>query len=278
MEEFLAWLVATLKNIGIKSLAAIAVLALGSAVIKFVLRRFRQGKTYERLDPTVRSFLHSFISIALWVLLIVCIVAILGVPMASVTAAIASAGVAIGLALQGSLANLAGGIMLLIFRPFEIGDYIETEGGSGTVRELGIFYTMLCTPDNKHITIPNGTLMNTAITNYSREKTRRVDVAVAVPHDADLRGAAELAKRIAEENKLVLPEPKVFAKITDIGDSYATLTVRVWVNNGDFWTVKHDLISSLREGFDLAEIKIPHNTMDISVKTPEPIKEQNTKK
>ena len=167
MENFLNWLVGVAQNVGLKLLAAILVWIVGSLLIKGILKIFPNGKKFDKMDPTVKSFLNSFVNIGLWVILIVCIVAILGVPMASVIAAIASCGVAIGLAMQGSLSNLAGGIMLLLFRPFSVDEFIETSGVSGTVREIGIFYTLLITVDNKHVTIPNGAMMNNTVINYT---------------------------------------------------------------------------------------------------------------
>ncbi|MBQ2240721.1 MAG: mechanosensitive ion channel, partial [Clostridia bacterium] len=169
MENFLTWIVGVAQTVGLKLLAALLTWIIGSLIIKGILKIFPNGKKFEKMDPTVKSFLNSFVNIGLWVILIVCIVAILGVPMASVIAAIASCGVAIGLAMQGSLSNLAGGIMLLLFRPFSVGEFIETSGVSGTVREIGIFYTLIVTGDNKHVTIPNGTMMNNTVINYSRE-------------------------------------------------------------------------------------------------------------
>ena len=211
MENFLNWLIGVAQNVGLKLLAAILTWIIGSLIIKLIIKIFPNGKKFEKMDQTVKSFLNSFVSIGLWVILIVCIVAILGVPMASVIAAIASCGVAIGLAMQGSLSNLAGGIMLLLFRPFGVGEFIETSDVSGTVREIGIFYTMLVTGDNKHVTIPNGTMMNNTVINYSREALRRVDMDFGITYEANLiRFDKTIFKVSAEGTATILKEKNNF--------------------------------------------------------------------
>ena len=266
MENFLIWLAGVAQSVGLKLLGAILTLVIGSYIIKLIIRFFPDGKKYDKVDPTVRSFMRSFIRIGLWVILIVCIIAILGVPMASVVAAVASCGVAIGLAMQGSLSNFAGGIMLLLFRPFKLGDYIDANGCSGTVVELGIFYTVLCTPDNKMITIPNGAMMNNPVVNYSTKDTRRVDINFEISYAADGDAACELAGKIASVHELVLKDQEIFAKVTALGASSVTVTLRVWVNSGDYWTVTHDLIRQIRMAYIEAGIEIPYQQLDVHIK------------
>lgn len=267
MQAFLTWLVGVAQSVGLKLLGALLTLLIGSYVIKLIVKFFPDGKRYENVDPTVRSFMRSFIRIGMWVILAVCVIAILGVPMASVVAAVASCGVAIGLAMQGSLSNFAGGIMLLIFRPFKLGDYIEANGHGGTVVELGIFYTVLCTGDNKTVTIPNGAMMNNPVVNFSTKDTRRVDMAFEISYDADADAACELAKNIASAHELVLKDKDVFSKVTLLGASAVTVTVRVWVKSGDYWTVNHDLIRQIRKAYVEAGIEIPYNQLDVHIKS-----------
>lgn len=250
----------------IRIIFAAITLIIGSFIIKFIMNRLPGRKCKYDVDPTVSTFLNSFFSIALWIILLVCIVAILGVPMASVVAAIASAGLAIGLALQGSLSNLAGGIMILLFRPYSVGNFVETSGVSGTVISVGIFYTELRTGDNKHITIPNGTMMNSTITNYSREKVRRVDIDFLISYDNDTDSACELIEKIISENELISPDPEPFVKLTALGDSSVTITVRVWTSSNNFFTVKHGLIHDVRRAFDQAGITIPYQQIDVHMK------------
>ncbi|MCQ2354503.1 MAG: mechanosensitive ion channel [Clostridia bacterium] len=250
----------------VRLIFAAITLVIGSFIIKFIIGRLPGIKRKKDIDPTVRTFLHSFTSIALWIILLVCIVAILGVPMASVVAAIASAGLAIGLAMQGSLSNFAGGIMILLFRPFGVDDFIESSGISGTVISVGIFYTEIRTPDNKHITIPNGTMMNSTVTNYSKEAIRRVDIDFSISYDADTDAACELIKKVIADNELIKTYPEPFVKLTTLGDSSVTLTVRVWVDRGDFQNVKHALIRDVRHALDGAGISIPYPQLDVHVK------------
>ncbi len=263
--NFLIWLAGIAQSIGLKLLGAILTYIVGSLIIKAVLKFFPNGKKFDKMDATVKSFLNSFVSIGLWVILIVCIVAILGVPMASVIAAIASCGVAIGLAMQGSLSNLAGGIMLLLFRPFSVGEFIEAVGASGTVQEIGIFYTLLITPDNKHVTIPNGTMMNNTVINYSREDLRRVDMDFGITYESDSEKACEIAKRVASAHAQVKTDKDVFARVTNLGDSAVVVTVRVWAEAGDYWGVKFDLTTEIRKALEAEGVSCAYPHMDVTI-------------
>lgn len=265
LENFLNWLIGVAQNVGLKLLAAILTWIIGSFIIKTVLKWFPNGKKFQNMDETVRSFLNSFVSIGLWVILVVCIVAILGVPMASVVAAVASCGVAIGLAMQGSLSNLAGGIMLLLFRPFSVGDFIEAAGSSGTVKEIGIFYTLLITGDNKHVTIPNGTMMNNTVVNYSREALRRVDMDFGITYESDSEKACEIARRVASEHIGVKTDRDIFARVTSLGDSAVVVTVRVWTDAGDYWGVKFDLTSEIRKALEAEGVACAYPHMDVTI-------------
>lgn len=265
MENFLTWLVGVAQNVGLKLLGAILTWIIGSLIIKLVLKVFPNGKKFAKMDATVRSFLNSFVSIGLWVILIVCIVAILGVPMASVIAAIASCGVAIGLAMQGSLSNLAGGIMLLLFRPFSVGEFIEAAGVSGTVKEIGIFYTLLITGDNKHVTIPNGTMMNNTVINSSRENLRRVDMDFGITYESDSEKACEIAKKVAAAHACVKTDKDIFSRVTTLGDSAVVVTVRAWADAGDYWTVKLDLITEIRKALEAEGVSCAYPHMDVTI-------------
>lgn len=265
LANFLTWLVGVAQSVGLKLLAAILTWIIGSLIIKAILKWFPNGKKFKNMDETVRSFLNSFVSIGLWVILIVCIIAILGVPMASVVAAIASCGVAIGLAMQGSLSNLAGGIMLLLFRPFNVGEFIEAAGSSGTVKEIGIFYTLLITGDNKHVTIPNGTMMNNTVVNYSREDLRRVDMDFGITYESDSEKACEIAQKVAAAHSLVKTDKDIFARVTALGDSAVVVTVRVWADAGDFWSVKFDLTTEIRKALEAEGVSCAYPHMDVTI-------------
>lgn len=241
------WITNIARNFGLKLLCAFAVLVVGSMLIRLIIRFFPDGKRSRSLDPTLKGFLRSFITIGLWVLLIVCVIAILGVPMASVVAAVASAGLTIGLAMQGSLSNLAGGLMLLLFRPYSVGDYIKTPTAEGHVYELGIFYTVLRTLDNKRVTIPNGQMMNNTITNFSREDTRRVDIDLTLNYKADVARAIEIAEKVVAENALILRTPAPFVKLTAMTAATQTVSVRVWVNAADYTNAELTLLRALHD-------------------------------
>ena len=255
-------------DVGGKLIGAILVLIVGRFVIKFLKKMVRKSKFIEKAETTVAHFLINFLNIALNIVLVVSVIAILGVPMASVVAAIASAGVAIGLALQGALSNLAGGIMILMFKPFRIGNFIDTGSGSGTVMDIGIFYTVLKTADNKEITIPNGTIMGAAITNYSVHDTRRVDFTFSAAYGSDVERVKSILLEEANKHSLVLKDPAPFARLSVQNDSSLDFTLRVWVNSGDYWTVHFDLLEAVNDRFLAENIDVPFNQLEVHVSNP----------
>ena len=206
------------------------------------------------------------INCVLWgirILLIIVYASVVGIDTAGLAALIASAGVAIGLALQGSLSNLAGGIVLIVTRPFAHGDYIDAAGTSGTVEEIKFFYTVLITPDNKVIMIPNGTLANGVIINYSRLELRRVDLQFTIGYNDDVDKAISLITDICKQHELVLKDKAIFVKENGHLDSAVSIAARVWTNNGDYWTVYFDLLKDVREAFNKNDITIPYPQLDI---------------
>ncbi len=265
MEQFLNNLVAKATDLGLKLLAAVVVMIVGRILIKWMVKLLGKSQFAKRTDATVVRVLMNFITAALYVLLIVTIVSILGVPMASLVAVIASAGVAIGLALQGALSNLAGGIMIMILRPFHIGDYVDIEGDAGTVKDVGIFYTTLNTGDNKVITIPNGTVMDSTIVNTSVNDTRRVDLVFGVAYGSDVEKVKAILLNEADKHELALKDPAPFARLTKQNDSSLDFTLRVWANKGDYWTVNFDLLERINARFEKEGIEIPYNTLDVNV-------------
>lgn len=252
-------------DFGKRLLIAILVLIVGRLVIKWVVKLMTKSKFAAKNDKTVTTVLSHFVSAALYVLLVVIIIGILGIPTASVITVIASAGVAIGLALQGALSNIAGGIMILVLRPFRVGDYVELAGKSGTVSDVGIFYTTLTTPDNKMITIPNGTVMGTEIVNYSVKDTRRVDLVFNVAYGTDVDKVRSILLEEAGKHPLTLDDPAPFARLTKQSESSLDFTLRVWVNADDYWTVNFDLLETLNNRFEKEGIEIPFNQLDVHV-------------
>ena len=251
---------------GIKLLEAIVVLVVGLRLIRWLKNFIKKSPKLDKLDPGVRSFLGSFASIGLYVVLVIVLAGIIGIPATSFITILASCGVAIGLALQGSLSNVAGGIMLLLFKPFKVGDYIEACGECGTVTEITVVYTVLLTPDNKRITLPNGTLTNSTIENYSSEELRRVDLTFNTAYDCDIDTVKGILEKQAEAHPLALAEPAPMVRLSAHGDSALTYTVRVWCKNEDYWDVHFDLTESIKKAFDENGISIPYPQMDVHVK------------
>lgn len=251
---------------GGKIVIATLVVVVGFWLVKVLLEKLKKGKLSKKLEDTVESFVFNFINIALKVIIIITAISILGVPMASVITVLATAGAAVGLALQGSLSNLAGGIMLVVFKPFRVGDFIESQGVSGSVEEITIMYTVLNTPDNKSVSLPNGALMNSTITNYSKKDLRRVDLTFCVAYDSDIDRVREVLDSIAKAHPLVLDDPATAIVFTKQGDSALEFTVRAWAKNSDYWTVYFDINEAVKKAFDKTGIEIPYPQMDVHIK------------
>ena len=256
---------ATLIPALIKILIALVIYWIGSKFIKFTLKLLDKAFEKTEWDQGVESFLKSAAKIALYVVLGFIIVSYLGIATTGLAALFASAGVTVGLALQGSLSNLAGGVLILILKPFKVGEYIIVGDDQGTVVSIEILCTVLRTGDNKIITIPNGTLANSSITNTSREEFRRIDFVFGVAYDSDLKLVKSLLQTVAERHELVLHdedhEVKVF--INEFGASSIDFGFRVWCKNADYWTVKWDLMEQVKDVFDANNIEIPFNQLDV---------------
>ena len=253
-------------TIGGKLIVSLLVLMVGSILIKVVTRHLRKKKLGKYEDPTVHRFVLNFISIGLYVLLVVTVISIMGVPMASVIAVIASAGVAVGLAMQGSLSNLAGGLMILIFRPFKLGDFIDADGFSGTVEDIGIFYTTLTTADKKSITIPNGSLMNDKVINYSVHDVRRLDFTFGVAYGTDVQRVKEILLEEANKHEMVKKDPAPFCRLSKQNASSLDFLLRVWVGRSDYWTVNFDLLEAINNRLVEEKIEVPFTQVDVHVK------------
>lgn len=257
-ELILTSLLALATTVGSKLLFALIVLVVGRIAINAVLKMLDGSKFLNKTDGAVKTFALSFAKISLYCLLIISIISILGVPMASIVAALASAGLAVGLALQGALSNLAGGIMLLVFKPFKLGDYVDASGVSGVVKEITMFYTVIMTLDNKRITVPNGNLMNTNVVNYSTEDLRRVDLEFGCAKGEDPAKVQQIMLGVMESNPQVLSTPdKPFARVSGGTNEAMLFTVRAWCQNADYWTVYFDLTQSIIEALGAAGVQGP---------------------
>ncbi|MBQ8682954.1 MAG: mechanosensitive ion channel family protein [Clostridia bacterium] len=252
-------------SLGLKLLEAIIILVVGLKLIGWLKKFLKNSPKLNKLDSGLRSFLVSFSSIVLYVLLIITIAMILGVPVTSFITILASCGVAVGLALQGSLSNFAGGIMILLFKPFKVGDFIEAAGETGTVTEITVVYTVLLTPDNKRITVPNGTLTNSVIENYSAEDLRRVDLTFTAAYDCDVEKVKAVIEQVIAVQPQALKEPAPFVRLSKHGDSALEYVARVWCKNADYWTVHFDITENVKKAFDDNNIAIPFPQMDVHI-------------
>ncbi len=257
MFENMDWYV----QIGMNVLIAAAIMV-GAFWISGVAKRQinKLGLKYEELDDTLFLFLASLAKYAILAIAIVFVLSRFGIQTTSLVALLGAAGLAIGLALQGTLSNLAAGVMLLGFRPFKIGDYVEVGGHSGTVKAITLFTTEIATSDNVQITIPNGDIWASSIRNYSYYDRRRCDIVIGVSYDTDLKKAEAALRKVIEADERALSDPAPFVKVTNLGDSSVDFTIRVWAMADDFWNMKFAMLREIKEEFDLQGIDIPYPT------------------
>ncbi len=251
---------------GTRLLGALLVLIVGLKLVKVLCKFIRTSHKLDKIDSSLRSFISSFSKILLYVMLFITVAMILGIPATSFITILASCGVAIGLALQGSLSNFAGGMMILFFKPFKVGDFISSNGVSGTVVDISVVYTILLAPDNKRITIPNGSLTNSVIENFSAETTRRVDMTFSAAYDCDIEKVKKIITDIVEGHELVLKDPAPSVRLASHDANALTYTVKAWCNNADYWDVKFDVTEMVKAEFDKNQIEIPYPQLDVHVK------------
>lgn len=244
MDKFIENLIKMGSSYGGKIVLAIVTLIVGLLVIKLIGKLIKKALGNSKLNDTVKLIIIKTVKIILYVVLIVGIVSILGVPMSSVVAIIASCGLAVGLAFQGALANLAGGLMILIFHPFKVGDYVQATGAEGVVTDISIFYTKLLTLDNKRVLVPNGDLMNANITNLTAEDKRRIDQDFKITNDIDQDLVRSVLMAAAKATEGVMEDPAPFARLTAVDDDTYIFTVRAWCDTAKYWDVYFDLIEN----------------------------------
>ena len=252
-------------DIALKILLSVIVLVIGRILIKVLVKKMRKSKALDRAEPMAKKFLVAFVSIALNISLIVLLVAIMGVPMASIVAVIGSIGVAISLAVQGTLSNLASGLMILVFKPFKLDDYIESGDYSGTVTDMGVFYTTLTSPDNKTIVIPNSSLTTSTLVNYSTKSTRRLDIQFNVEYGSDIEKVKGIINGVIASHSEILTDTAPFIKLTELRDSSLCITMRVWCKGDDFWALKFNLMEEIMQEFGKEGINAPYNRMTVTI-------------
>lgn len=250
------------KNI----LLAIVVYIVGRFIIKLINRLMLRTFAQRKVELSVQTFLKSFINILLTIILIVSVISVLGINTTSIAALLASAGVAVGMALSGNLQNLAGGLIILVFKPYKVGDYIEAQGTQGTVREIQIFHTIVTRPDSTLAYVPNGAMSSGLITNYSRNELRRLDFVVGVDYGVDVSRVEEITRRIVDNNPLVLSNPAPFIAVDALAESSVNVLIRVWSKTTDYWKLYYDLRREIydtynREGIDFP---FPQQTVHIA--------------
>lgn len=248
---------------GGKIILSAVILIVGFKLIKVFTKKLSKAKGIGAIDSSTRSFLYNVIGVVLKILLIITVLAILGVPMASMVAVIGSCGLAIGLALQGSLGNIAGGFILMITKPFKVGDFVTCGDKSGTVEDIGLFYTTLMTADNRRITFPNSTISNDTLINVSAEKNRRVDLVFTASYNADTAKVKNTLLGVAEKHELIMKEPAPFARMSAHLESAVEYTLRVWCKAEDYWEVYYDMIENVKKAFDENGISIPYPQVDV---------------
>ncbi len=270
LEELWASFVEWAKTSGIpgviKVIIALLIMFISFKVINLIARRITKRCEKRKVDKTIYRTLIYVFKLALKIVITVCLVGFVGIDTSGLTALIASLGVCVGLAVNGALSNLAGGVMIIITRPFKIDDYIEACGQEGTVEAINITQTKLRTSDNKVVYIPNGTLHASEIINYSEKSTRRLDLVFSIGYENDFEKAKALILDICTSHELILKDPAPFVRVSNHGAYSIDIKTRVWVNSGDYWTVNFDLLEAIKLAFDNNGIEIPYQQLDVHVK------------
>ena len=265
MENLIQNLRDSLLAYGPSVLGALTILVVGWLISRGIASGSRRAMSRGQVDPTLIGFLGSVVYVGAMTLVVISALARLGVNTTSFAAVLAAVGLAIGLALQGSLGNLASGVMLILFRPFKTGDYVEVAGIAGVIEEIQIFATRLRTPDNKEVIVPNGAITGGSITNYSSKQMRRVDLVFGIGYGDDIKLAKSIIQKVVDSQKLILKDPAPVIAVLELGDSSVNLAVRPWVRTPEYWNVHFDLTERIKLEFDAAGISIPFPQRDVHV-------------
>lgn len=252
-----------LINYGMNILSAIATLLIGWVAAGFIANGFQKVLTKRKLDSTIIDFISHMVRYVIIAFVVIAALSRIGVETTSFVAIIGAAGLAIGLALQGSLSNFASGVLIVVLRPFKSGEYIEAAGVAGSVESVQIFSTTLTTVDNKYVVVPNSSILGGNIINYSRKPTRRIDLMIGVSYKADLAKTKAVLEAVTKANSGVLKSPELQIAVAELADSSVNLVVRPWVRSEDYWTVRFELMEAIKNGLDEAGIEIPFPQMDV---------------
>ena len=266
LNTIISWCLGT----GIKIIISLIIFIVSFRIINVLVRKLENRlKKSDRFDKTISKVVTYLIKIGAKIIVIICLIGYLGIDTSGLTALVTSLGVCAGLAVNGALSNLAGGILIIFTRPFKVDDYIEVDGNSsisGTVEDIQIVCTKLRTPDNKVIYVPNGVLSNSNIINYSEKSTRRVDFTFSIAYENDFEKAKFIVAAICSSHSMTLTDPAPFVRMSEHGASSINITARVWVKSEDYWTVRFDILETVKKAFDESGITIPYNQLDVHVK------------
>lgn len=251
------------QTFGLKLLLAIATFVIGRWIAKALVSALKSAMQRAKADPTLTSFLGNVAYGLILAIVIVSALGQLGVSTTSAAALLGGAGVAIGLSLKDQLSSFAAGVMLIMFRPFRQGDFIDAGGVAGTVEEVRIIATVLRTPNNQQVTVPNAEIWGSTITNFNAKETRRIDMPIGISYSSDMRSAREIALQVCTADERVLTDPAVWVGVTELADSAVIVTVRPWVKTPDYWQTRSDLLERIKLAYDEAGIEIPFNQLDV---------------
>ncbi|HHI5410914.1 TPA: small-conductance mechanosensitive channel MscS [Vibrio metoecus] len=252
-----------LVQYGVNVISAILILFIGNLVVKAVAGSVANVLKKKEMDKAVVEFIHGLVRYTLFIIVLIAALSRIGVQTASVVAVIGAAGLAVGLALQGSLSNFAAGVLIVAFRPFKSGDYVEIGGVAGSVDSIQIFQTVLKSPDNKMVVVPNSAVIGGAITNYSRHETRRVDMVIGVSYKSDLQKTKRVLRETLEKDPRILKDPDMTIGVLTLADSSINFVVRPWCKTSDYWAVYFDSMQAIKEALDANGIEIPFPQMDV---------------
>jgi len=263
MQEILSTIYAYIAAYGLKIVGAVLIFVVGRWIAQLLSNLVTKALTKAKLDETLTKFIQNLCYIILLVFVVIAALSCLGIQTASFIAIVGAAGLAVGLALQGSLANFASGVLMLVFKPFKVGDFVEMAGAKGTVKEIQIFNTVLASPDNVRVIIPNAHATGGNILNYSVNGTRRVDLTVGVSYEDDLKKAQQAIEQILVSDDRILKEPAPTVAVSELGNSSVTFVVRPWVKSENYWDVYFDITAKIKHGLDENGISIPYPQLDV---------------
>ena len=264
-KELMNYLIEVGSSIGLSLILALAILVIGRQIVKILIRVITVALEKSKTEETVRVFVTNLLNTLLMIVVFIAAINQLGIETTSIIAILGAAGLAIGLALQGSLANFAAGILIVVYRPYKVGDYIEAGSHAGTVKDIQIFSTVLTTPDNKIVVVPNGSIMNGSIVNYSGQKTRRIDIIASCSYEDDIDKVKLVLEDIIKNESRILKDPKPQIAVSVLADSSVNFIVRPWVNSSDVLSVKYSLLEQIKKRFDKEGFSIPYPQTDVHI-------------